>query len=330
MLDDLVITINAPTVDYINITDVAGGLDLVTETISEEGSVTAYASGYNNTGNTYVGLVTVTWTADPTGLGDFSETLDDTTTYTASDSGVGTVLITATEGTHTDNFTIEIKTFTLDYIDITDAANGVLLDSVSLDVGADITLFASGYNNTGGYTGLVDVEWTQVTDVGDFSAASGTSTIYTAGLARGSTSIDATNGTMTDNFALTIIAPTVDSVQIRNASDEGGDEVTSDTFTLIAGVLVTQNYYCAGYNVTAGYIGDITTAAWSLDVVVGTLNPAAGQLTLFTATTEGTAILTVNVSGVTDTISITVISAADVTAPASPSGVTVAAGTAAR
>jgi hypothetical protein len=331
MTDDLVVTVNAPTVDYINVTDAGDGNDLVTVEMDTEGMVMAYASGYNNTGNTYVGLVIVTWSADPTGLGDFDLTSTDVVTYTGSNSGPGMVVITATYAPGIeDNFTVDLKEFTLDYIEITDGPNGPFIDDVDLDVGATITLTASGYNTTGGFVGVVSVDWTQNPSIGTFSVATGDTTVFTAGIVEGSTSITGENTAegVSDNFLLDINTPTVDYIEIRNATDGGGDAITTGEFTL--GDVITQNYYCAGYNTTSGYVEDVN-ADWTLDPAtgIGTV-VAAGTFTLFTATGAGTVELMADVSGMTDSIDITVNAEDDTTPPATPTGLTAAAGTAAK
>jgi hypothetical protein len=330
--DDLGVTINPPTVDYINITDGPDGLDLISELIHVSGFIDVYASGYNNSGDTYVGLVVVTWTLNDTALGSLDPTTPaDMTKFTGSGSE-GFVMITADDGSgHTDTIEVELQTLTMDYILLTDTEGGTEIDTVTLDVGGTKMIYASGFNNTGGgtFTGLVVVDWTQAPNtIGDFSAASGSSVTFTAGMAGGDTSITGTDSVSTfdDSFLLTINAPTVDYVIIRNESDNGGIEVVSDTFKLVEGETVSQTYYCAGYNDTAGYVEDVA-ADWSFDTVVGTLVPAAGQLTLFTATTAGTATLTADSSGMTDTIEIIVQPADDTTAPAAPTGLTVTVGT---
>jgi hypothetical protein len=221
---------------------------------------------------------------------------------------------------------VELRIFTLDEIDLTDAFNGEPLDDIFLDVEAQITIYVSGYNTTGGgkyYTGPVSVDWTQTPDtIGTFSNATGTSTIFTAGSSGGATQINGENTALdvSDNFALTINDPTLDYIEIKNATNNLGVEVDTDTFTL--GGVVTTTYYCAGYNDTVGYIGDVS-ADWTLDTAIGNVNPAAGDSTSFTATSVGTGVLTATVSGITDTVTITVEAGADVTAPAAPTGASV-------
>jgi hypothetical protein len=334
----LTITINAPTVDTINITDSAGGLDLVSELISTAGTVTAYASGYNLTGTTYtfVSLVSVDWSINTTSYGDINQATGTSTTFTGSSSGM--VLISADDGLgHTDNFTVEIRVFTLDYIEITDEFDGTPVDDIYLDVGGEITLYASGYNNTGAgiYTGPVDVTWTQAPNtIGAFSVASGNSTTFTAGMAADelyATTITGANTglAVTDSFTLNINPPTIDYIEIRNATDDGGAAIDTDDFTL-GETRLSQNYYCAGYNNTADYIGDVDTAAWTLDpdTGIGQVVPTAGTFTLFSIIGAGSVTLMANVSGITDSITITVNPLVDITPPAIPTGLTVTVGAA--
>jgi hypothetical protein len=331
LTDTLVITITAPTVDYINITDSADGVDLVSELISTMGSVTAYASGYNNTGDTFVGLVTVTWSENASGAyGSLSPTSGNMTVFSASDAGM--VLITAEYAVGiTDTFTIEIRVFTLDYIELTDAFDGAPLGDTYLDVGGVITVYASGYNSTADvYTGPVDVTWSQSPNtIGTFNNATGTSSMFTAGMTEGTTTITGANTglSVTDSVDFFVNAPTLDYIEIRNATDGGGEAIASDEFTLGETRLI-QSYYCAGYNNTADFIGDIDTAAWTLDTSIGTVVPIAGTFTQFTATAAGTGILMANVTGITDSITITVNPVDDTTPPATPTGLTVAVGTA--
>jgi hypothetical protein len=320
--DELIITISDPTVDYIKITDGPDGTELVTELISTVGSVTAYASGYNYTGDTYVDLVDVDWTDDPISLGGFSPTSGNTTTYTA-DAGEGTVNVTAEYAPGvTDNFTVDIQTFTRDFIRLTDEPNGEILTDITLIVGESITIYASGFHNTAGYTGLVDVDWSQSPDtIGTFSVeTASSSTVFTAGNAGGTTSITGSDGVESHTLSLTILPPTVDSIMIRNASGGLGVEVTTDSFDL--GGEVFKTYHCAGYNDTSGFVGP-ADADWTVETLIGIVNPLSGTSTQFEATAAGSGTLTCNFSGLIKTVAITVTEEVDTTSPAPPTGLDV-------
>jgi parallel beta-helix repeat protein len=327
LMDTLIIDILTPTVDYINITDSPDGMDLTYEKISPIGSIQIYASGYNITSSLFVGLVNVTWNVNPPGLGTLSIINGNNTIFIGNDSGIGVVNITAEFTPEIiDNFTVELFTFTLDYVLITDSPDGSELEDILLNVGEDITLYASGYNSSG-YLGLIDVNWSQSPDIiGTFDPDDGNSTIFSAGNQGGLTTVICDHPTLpiSDNLSLSINAPTLDYIQIRNASSDQGIEVISDTFVLDGNG--TKTYYCAGYNETAGYLGDVS-AFWALDTSIGTLSLDVGAFTTFTATTEGTGILSANVSGIKDSISITVEPEIDDIPPEAPAGLNIVYGT---
>jgi hypothetical protein len=284
LMDDLLITINPPTIDYITITDSPDGTEYVIVQISPVGVVTFYASGYNNTGNTYVGLVIVTWSAGPPGLGNLNVTIGETATFTGNDSGGGMVLIAADDGTgHQDNFTIELLSPNLDYIDITDAPDGLPLDGVTIDVGVQITLYASGYNVTGGFIGLISVDWSQIPIIGNFSVDFGTSTIFTAGNNGDTAAITGSNNSVgvSDNIVLTVNAPTVDYMDITDTP--GG--LALDDIELVPGEDIT--FYASAYNHTVGYIGGITVNWTQNPNTLGDFSLVVGTFTTFNAGNSG-------------------------------------------
>ncbi|UCE73634.1 MAG: fibronectin type III domain-containing protein [Methanomassiliicoccales archaeon] len=324
--DNFTIYIIPPTTDYIKITDAPDGAELTHVIRSTVGSITVFASGYNNTGDTYVDVVDVTWSAVPDDLGDFTTTSGNSTKFTGGGSE-GSVNITATYSgvtpAATHNFTFEMQIFSLDYINLTDAFDGNNLVDVPLDVGQQVTIYASGYNNTGGYVGPTDVDWSQSPSLGSFSVTSGSSTVFTAGMAGGTTAITGAHADVSPNptFDIIIAPPTIDYVMIRNASNGGGGVVLTDTFTL--GGDVTKTYYCAGYNRTAGYLNDVS-AIWTVEGDIGTVDPAIGTLTQFEATTANSGLIKANYTGIANTTTITVDEEVDTTPPAAPTGLQVA------
>ncbi|MDG6221626.1 MAG: hypothetical protein QCI38_09310, partial [Candidatus Thermoplasmatota archaeon] len=178
------------TVDYIVITDSPDGVELLTVVLPVGGTVTAYASGYNTTGPTYVGLVSSDWS----GLGGaWAPVTGTSSTYTAG-LVAGTFTQTAENATLgvSDTFDVEILAPTVDYITVTDAADGAALVTVVLPVGGTVTAYASSYNTTAGYLGLVSADWAALG--GSFAPLTGTSSVYTAGLVAGTFTQTATFG----------------------------------------------------------------------------------------------------------------------------------------
>lgn len=55
---------------------------------------------------------------------------------------------------------------TIDHIVLTDLPNGTPYVNVTLPVNGNLTIYASGYNSTFGYVGLVDVDWYEFKGLG--------------------------------------------------------------------------------------------------------------------------------------------------------------------
>ena len=269
--DTFDVEVLSPTVDYITVTDAPDGASLVTVTLSAGGTVTAYASGYNNTGPTYVGLVECDWTQN----GDV--TIDNatgtSTTYTAgTTAGIYTQTAQNISLDVSDSFDIQITTLTVDYIVITGSAGGSPLGTVSLPVGGTVTAYASGYNNTGStYVGLVECAWSG--SGGTWSPTPATSSTFTAGITEGTYTQTVQNVTLniSDTFDVVVLPPTVDYITITDSAN--GTVLV--TVSLPVGGTVTA--YASGYNDTAGYVG-LVKCSWS-----GSWSPGTGNSSTFTA-----------------------------------------------
>ncbi len=285
--DTFTINIAFPTVNYLIITDAPNGAVLTTLDIYIGEQVKAYASGYNNTGATYVGLVELDWTDDPD-LGSFDNDTGVSTIFTAGYAG-GTTTIKAENLTLglNDTFTINIAFPTVNYIIITDAPNGAVLTTVNIDIGGQIVAYASGYNNTGStYTGLVDVDWTDDPGLGAFDNETGTSTTFTAGFGGGATAItgQSTPLAISDFFTINIAEPTLDFIIITDSPDGNG----LTTFSIgIGGQIIA---YASGYNMTGPtYIG-LVNMDWNDDPDLGSFDNDTWTNTVFTAGIAGGAV----------------------------------------
>jgi hypothetical protein len=171
---------------------------------------------------------------------------------------------------------------TVDYIVLTDSPGGNALDNEYLTKEGSLTIYASGYSSLGTYLHLVDVNWsTSPSGLGTLSPDKGISTTFTAGSTPGSVVINGTNATnpsLTDNFALTIVSGTIDNIIITDSPN--GTELT--TITVQIGETVTA--YASGYNSTSGdYIG-LVDVEWSVDpLAAGSFDNDTGKSTTFTA-----------------------------------------------
>ncbi|UCF08261.1 MAG: Ig-like domain-containing protein [Thermoplasmata archaeon] len=177
----------SPVIDTIIITDGPDGNPLGTVDIPIGGSVEAFASGYNGTGLTFVDLVEVSWSEDPSNLGDFNTTKGKSVKFTALTTA-GSVNITGQNSSMvpivSNNFTVNIMPPTVDSIKITDAPNGNELTTVTLGPTGTVDAYVSSYNSTGPtYVGLDNVVWNG--PGGTWSPASGPNSTFTAGTTGG-------------------------------------------------------------------------------------------------------------------------------------------------
>jgi predicted transcriptional regulator len=264
-----------PTVDYILLTDSPNGTEIMDMTWNVSDPLLIYASGYNNSFG-YIGLVNVAWTDTPD-LGDFDNLSATSTTFIGLSEGITQIM--GDTGGLSDTFTLDliIPPPTLDYIVLTDSPNGTEYVTITLSVLDQIAIYASGYNSSSGYLGLVNVSWSQFPVLGSFNNLSGNSTIFSAGLIGGSTIISGENNTsgLSDSFTIDIIPPTIDYIQIRDEPNGTGDVVLTRTYI----VWQTDWFYAAGYNHTIGYIQDVDAFWSSNDTAVGTVTSPGPKTT---------------------------------------------------
>ncbi|MEE9151882.1 MAG: fibronectin type III domain-containing protein, partial [Thermoplasmata archaeon] len=189
------LTVLAPTVDYIQIRDVAGGLGniVTTATYGVEDTDEFYVAAYNITVD-YLYDVSVTWDSDADTVGQVTSPGDSTTFEAQSVDVDSQCTVTATYGA-ISNSTGDLTVLAprVDEIMIRTAANGLgnVLLTATFDVDDTATYYAAGYNDTVGYLeDLADAVW-DVTVVGIGTVTSpGASTTFTA-TAEGDTTITA-------------------------------------------------------------------------------------------------------------------------------------------
>jgi DNA-binding transcriptional ArsR family regulator len=305
VIDTFEVTISPPPVDYIFLTDFPNGSALTTVILNVGEQVTAYASGYNVTSG-YVGLVNVNWSQAPT-LGSFDNLSGTSTIFTAGLVG-GSTTITGQNlalGV-SDIFNININPPTVDYVLLTDSANGLELTTVILSTGEQVTAYASSYNTTSGFLGVLDVNWSQVPTMGSFDNLSGVSTTFTTGGIGGLTTITGENLTLgvSDTFEINVNNATVDYIQIRNAPSEGGPVITN----LILSVGQSHTLWAAAYNYSSGYLGDFMSTTWietSGGSIITVTSPGAST-SVQAQMIGGFSTITANYSGVVNSTSVTV------------------------
>jgi outer membrane protein assembly factor BamB len=268
------VNIPPPTLDYILITNSPNGAELSTVPLPIGGEITAFASGYNYTGPTYVGLYPVNWSG---GGGSWFPTTGISSTFTAGTVG-GLYFQTGQNiglGV-SDTFEIDITDPTLDYILITDSQNGNPLDTITLPLGGTLTAFASGYNYTGStYIGLIEVNWSGLG--GNWLPSTGTSSIFTAGFTPGLYVLTGENLSLgvSDSFNVDIINYTLDFIVVTDSPNG----TPLETVVLPIGGSVTA--FASGYNNTGPTFVGLVEVNWTGPG--GIWSPAKGKSSTFTA-----------------------------------------------
>lgn len=169
---------------------------------------------------------------------------------------------------------------TIDYIILTDSPNGTPYVNVTLPVNGNLTIYASGYNSTLGYVDLVDVDWYEFKGLGYFNNTYGKSTIYIAQNIGVTTILgDSVFLNLNDSFDLNITpSANIDWISIRNAPNGFGNVVENVTYLLED----SDNFYAAAYNLTAGFIMDVSVTWTSNNTGVGTVTSPGSSTTLST------------------------------------------------
>jgi hypothetical protein len=297
-----ILTVINYTIDYIKIMDAPNNLGNPIGDInfSVDESTIFYAAGFNNSVG-YIGDVAVNWESSNISIGIVT-TPGPSTTFTAQ-SLSGDCNVTARYGAIISNITgkLIVITATLDYILLTDSPDGTELTTVILNVGEQVTIYASGYNGTSLYLGPVEVEWFQTPlSLGSFSVSKGSSTVFTAGNSGGSTGIEGTNISLvlTDDFNLSVNTPTVDYIQIRDAALGLGNIVTQRTYS----VNEVDGFFAAAYNYTVNYLYDIEVAWSSSDPNAGSVTSPGINTTFSAQRVDSNRVFSID-ANLTDTIS---------------------------
>lgn len=302
MFDDFTIIINDPTSDYINLTATPNGPKLTYVEINQGDEYVILASGYNNTGPTYVGLESVSWSVDFPSIGSIDNATGTITTLTGGDPGLVNVTGELSPGV-TDTFMIRVLPIpTLDYIILTDGPNGAEITNWVIGVGITVEVFASGYSLIGPtYMGLVDVNWTLMPlGYGTIDVVKGTSTNFTAGSMGQAVDVDGTNEldpSLTDNCTITILDPVINFILIRSGDNGGGKNLSDPANYPTYPLDYSTTLYGAEYNYTVGYIGPVDAGStWSSDTLtIATVTSPGYQTTLdCNDTNVGTAIITLD------------------------------------
>jgi hypothetical protein len=223
--------------------------------------LTAYIGSQTYFGSSPSGWLRATFAPDAAadlGLYDFRVRVSDT-------DGIASV---DPEWIHIYN-AVEVvsQIYSVDYIQIRTASNngGSVVTTNTYGVAEVDIFYAAGYNFTGNYVADVDVSWSSDDNlVGDVSV-SGPSTTFTAQqVAVDSTcSITATytGGITNSTGLLTVLAPTIDDLEIRSAPTGGGVDLGIPMNYPSLSVGSTVTFYGALFNDSIGYFSDVPSSS---------------------------------------------------------------------
>jgi hypothetical protein len=188
-------------------------------------------------------------------------------------------------------------------------------------VGDTDEFYAAAYNHTVGYLEDIDVNWEcDVTTVGQVTSPGNYTTFTAQNVAMDSTcNVTATHATQTSltnsTGLITVLAPTVDEIRIRDAADGAGNVVGDMTFNAAD----TDMFYAAGYNKSV-WIMDVdatwTSSADSVGTVTG--SGTSRTFTAQTVDTDSTCTVTATYNGVSNSTGTLTVRGEDTQGPDQP------------
>jgi hypothetical protein len=321
------------TIDYVQIHDSPNGsgrnlCDPVNYTSYPGGyTTTFYAAVYNFSapGDGYLFDVpfTLNWESSNSNVVSVSP-FGVTTTISASSQNWGTVIITLDDDDgHSNTTQVTVTEPSTDYILIRDGSNGTgnnLCDALyypSYLGGSTPTFYGASYNNTVGYLGDVSSSSTWVSDNTSLVLVSspGESSLITCSVINSGTTViilDAQDGN-TNTTQVTVYQPQTDYVLIRDAPLGGGMNLCDPANYSSYPPGFSTTFYGARYNLTMGFLGDVSSSAQWNSNNTSLVNPSTpGNLSTISCSNSenGTAMIILDAGGgIVNTTQVTVLAA---------------------
>ncbi|MCG8606575.1 hypothetical protein MJD09_16530, partial [bacterium] len=246
-----------------------GGSEVGAVTMTADESFNLYAAGYDAQ-DIYLGDVSVTWSS---ASGDLTPAISGSgSSFTFSPSTApanGVIRATHATAGNDDTGPITVGVGALSYVQVNNGGSGNTseVSTNTLTTGGTFTVHASGYDADGNYRSDESVSWSVTGAIGNLSTTGGVSTTLTA-TTPGTGVIQADHATALDDATgtITVNAGAIDHIIVRDAPDNGGNEVGAVTITADE----TVTLYAAAYDAQDIYLGDVNVT-WSLES--GTLAP---------------------------------------------------------
>ncbi|MFP3872364.1 MAG: Ig-like domain-containing protein [Candidatus Natronoplasma sp.] len=279
-------TVLTDQVDRIRITDSPGGEPLSNETVPVGVRKRGYASAYNESSG-YLYTVEGRWNAEGGTSGLLEENPATSNVIDVGTVGASVWFNFTYEGLE-DSVKYDVEPPTIDSLVITDGSDGIPVEGGEVLVGETLWGHASGYNDTVGYVGLVQADWT--VEGGEARLLNGT-TASENGVDVGGTAgrvwFNASYDNSEDTVLLEVEDPQIDLIRVRNEPGGEGDEVNE--VTVKRGE--ESSFYAAGYNTSIGYLED-PEVQWILEDGIGEIDREHGSSTTFEASDRGVGNLT--------------------------------------
>ncbi len=253
--DSVTYTVVFAAIDYIDITDIPNGTSWPGGTVPVGKFIWGNCSAYNVT-HGYLGVVPADWTA-----GGGSSSLLNVTPSFSNGINVGlfpvSVWLNASYMTYTDSIQFSVSPPKVDYIVLTNIPNGMPISDKTVFVGFLEWSVCSAYNNTVGFIGTKDAQWTAEGGNSSLLGPSpATSNGINVGIEDGKIWLNASFGGHKYSILYAVNPPTIDYIEITDF--QGGKPLTG-------GVRPTgyQEWgFCSAYNYTVGFMY-VVNASWS-------------------------------------------------------------------
>ncbi len=188
----------------------------------------------------------------------------------------------------------------VDFTRVTDAPNGTALSLVFLPVGGTLRAYASGYNQSSGYVGPIEVWWNG--SGGIWTPQRNESSVFTAGAMSGTYVQAAENATLDvkDLFTIKILPPAPDALTITDLDGNVLSNVTLDVGRCLGLKIHAYNYTIGEMNVNA---------TWDLETQISGMHLSknwGNTSILYSGTQGGNALLRVQAGSATAQLNISV------------------------
>ncbi|MGH7492005.1 MAG: hypothetical protein ACREOO_06380, partial [bacterium] len=251
------------------------GNPLGTKTIRTDQELILHAGGFDADDN-YIRDESVTWSSAGTLAPVVNATGPSVSFQPTVAPATGTIRATHASAGFDDTGTITVNVGPLHHVAVLSGpvGNTSPQNAVTLFAGNTLPVHAGGFDAKNNYVADEVVNWTVDGNIGNLSATSGISTIFTAvrtGL--GSIRADHSNASVLDanGGAITVATGAVARIELRTAPNNGG--VTFGALTMTTDQDTTIS--AAGYDAGNNYLGDFSVT-WSS---TGSLAPAASNAT---------------------------------------------------